>query len=122
MANHVNERYTAASGILDYCKLQGILVQAWAPVAQGRLTGVPGLTDERERAAAELVARIAKEKGTSADAIALAWLLKHPTPVQPIIGTTKPDRIISSCEADRVELTREEWYSLFVAARGSRMP
>ena len=52
----------------------------------------------------------------------LAWLLRHPAGIQPIIGTTKPERVKASCLADDVELTREEWYALFIAARGEPLP
>jgi len=122
MANQVNERYAAASGILDYCRLHGILVQAWSPVAQGKLISSPGSSDSDQREVVELLSRMANEKDVPPEAIALGWLLRHPAPVQPIIGTTNPDRIVASCVADRIELSREEWYALFVAARGCRMP
>ena len=71
---------------------------------------------------ARLIAELAQEKGVSKEAIAIAWLLKHPAKIQAIIGTTKPERIKAACEADGVELTRDEWYRLFVAGRGDPMP
>jgi predicted oxidoreductase len=71
---------------------------------------------------AQAIAELAQAKGVSKEAIALAWLLKHPAKMQPIIGTTKPERIKAACEADGVELTRDEWYQLFIAGRGDRMP
>jgi predicted oxidoreductase len=52
----------------------------------------------------------------------LSWLLRHPAGIQPIIGTTKPERIRASCLADQISLSREEWYALFVAARGAGVP
>ena len=51
--------------------------------------------------------------------IVLTWLLRHPAGIQPIVGTTKPERVAASCLADNVELSREEWYQLFSAARGA---
>jgi predicted oxidoreductase len=52
----------------------------------------------------------------------LIRLLRHPAKIQPVIGTTKPERIKAACEADGVELTRDEWYRLYIAGRGDRMP
>jgi predicted oxidoreductase len=48
--------------------------------------------------------------------------MKHPAPIQPIIGTTNPQRLVACCEADGVELSREEWYGLLAAVRGVGVP
>ena len=64
----------------------------------------------------------ADEKDTSTEAIAISWLLKHPAGIQPVIGTTNKQRIINSCEADKIKLTREEWYNLFSISRSSAVP
>ena len=65
---------------------------------------------------------MAKEKDTSLEAIVLAWLLRHPAGIQPVVGTTRPERVAASCLADGIGLSREEWHQLFVAARGGPMP
>lgn len=122
IANQEGGAYRAAAGVLDYCRTQGILVQAWSPLAVGKLIGPSDEDDERVQETAHQVRRLAVEKGTTPEAIALAWLLRHPAPIQPIIGTTRPDRVATSCEAAGVELSREEWYSLFVTARGAPVP
>ena len=109
-----------ATGLLDYCRLNEIFVQAWSPVAGGRLFDA-GDSGER-RALAGLIARLAEEKGTTQEAIALAWLLRHPSGIQPVIGTTRPERLEASAIADEVHLTREEWYALLSAARGAPVP
>jgi predicted oxidoreductase len=57
----------------------------------------------------------AEKKGVSLDAILVAWLLRHPAGIQPVIGTTNPQRIKETCAADTVGLTREEWYALLAA-------
>lgn len=54
--------------------------------------------------------------------MALAWLLKHPAKIMPIIGTTNPDRIREATQAASLDLTREEWYRLLIAARGEPVP
>ena len=122
MANQTGGGSALASGILDYCRLHDLFVQAWSPVAGGRLFNPPHDAAEPVRHAADVVARLAEANGTSKEAIVLAWLLRHPAPIQPVIGTTRPERLRASCLADSVELTREEWYTLFTAARGAGVP
>jgi predicted oxidoreductase len=117
------ERILRGEGTLEYCRQHNITIQAWAPFKKGAV--ITGETEPPSQAAqdvARLVVELAQAKGVSAEAIAVAWLLKHPAKMQVIIGTTKPERIKAACEADAVELTRDEWYRLFIAGRGDRMP
>ncbi len=118
VANQHAAQYKGQTGTLDYCRLHGIQIQAWAPVAGGKLIDPPAKADERVRQAAGAVAQLAKAKGTTREAIALAWLLRHPAGIQPIVGTTNVGRLRASARADEVTLSREEWYTLWVAARG----
>jgi predicted oxidoreductase len=106
-------------GTLEYCRLHDMTIQAWSPLAHGAIAkAAAGQGDERSRGVAAAATALAKKKGVSMDAILLAWLLRHPAGIQPIIGTTKPERIHEACAADGVALTREEWYELFTAGRG----
>jgi predicted oxidoreductase len=112
-----------SEGTLAFCRRQHITLQAWSPLAGGALTGKP-LVDAapRVRQAADVVQEIAGERGVSGEAVVVSWLLRHPAGIQPIIGTTDPSRIAGCCEADGLVLTREEWYRLFEAGRGGRVP
>jgi predicted oxidoreductase len=65
---------------------------------------------------------MASEKGVSPEAILIAWILHHPAQIQPLPGTTNPERIRAASEANQVSLTREEWYRLFTAGRGEPLP
>lgn len=121
IVNQNGGTYVAGTSILDYCRLHDVLVQAWAPVAGGQLFNPPADAPENVRKTARLVAAMAETKQTSKEAIVLAWLLRHPAGIQPIIGTTKAQRVIASCLADEVQLSREEWYSLFTAGRGATL-
>lgn len=120
--NNEARPYTDASGTLDYCRANDILIQAWAPVANGLLFNPAQDASTNSKRVAGLIAHLAQRKNTSKEAIALAWLLKHPAPIQPILGTTNPERVAASCLADEIELTREEWYALLKAARGQSLP
>jgi predicted oxidoreductase len=108
-----------SSGTLDYCRKHKMLIQAWSPVAGGKLfihgRGAPD-------ALIHLIQGLARDYQTSVEAIALAWLMRHPARIQPIIGTVNPDRIRASAMAASVDLSHEDWYRLLIAARGESMP
>jgi predicted oxidoreductase len=110
-------------GTLEYCRLHDILIQAWAPLANGVVTGkVVELPTQALKDVTTLVAQLAQEKKVSPEAILIAWLMRLPFDVQPIIGTTKPERLTASCQANEIELSRYDWYRLFTAGRGSKLP
>jgi predicted oxidoreductase len=104
-----------AAGLLDHHRAHDISVQAWSPFGHGKLLA-------SEHPAAALLARLAQEKSVAPEAIALAWILRHPAGIQPIIGSTRADRIRAAAAATTISLSREEWYSLLAAARGRKMP
>jgi predicted oxidoreductase len=52
----------------------------------------------------------------------LAWLLKHPAGILPVVGSTRPERIRGAVKADALDLSREDWYRIYVAARGRNLP
>ena len=121
--NQDRPRLTRNEGAMEFSRLHNITLQAWAPLAGGRLTGKPRQNDDQLiQAAAEVVAQMAAEKGVSPEAILIAWILRHPARIQPLIGTTNPERILAASQAEGVVLTREEWYQLFVAGRGEKLP
>ncbi|MGH1365752.1 MAG: aldo/keto reductase [Calditrichia bacterium] len=114
--------YANTGATLDYCRMNDILVQAWGPLASGQLFRLDDQSPKNLHETASLVSKLATKKNCGADAILLSWLLRHPAGIQPIIGTTKTERIVSSSSANTIELSREEWYSLYVSARGQPMP
>jgi predicted oxidoreductase len=122
VANQNSGMYTAADGILDYCRLHDIMVQAWSPLAGGAFFKPSAKASGSVRKVKKLVASLARVKETGPEAILIAWLLRHPAPILPVIGTINPARIKACCRADSVQLSREEWYSLFTAARGAEVP
>ncbi|MFN0066859.1 MAG: aldo/keto reductase family oxidoreductase [Limisphaerales bacterium] len=116
-----------ADGTLDQCLERRLTPMAWSPLAGGKLgDGAQRVLPAQEHydTAAinfELDA-IAGERGATRMQVALAWLLRHPAGVVPVIGTTDPARIREAAQAAALELTREEWYRLLVAARGEPLP
>ncbi len=122
-----NQKYpqfpVRGEGTMEYCRLNDITIQAWSPLALGRLSGnLPEDADEKIKKAVGLVNDMSIEKNVSREAIVIAWLLKHPSKIQPVIGTRNIERIRAACEADSVVLSREEWYTLFIAGRGGALP
>ena len=121
--NQANTLLSRNEGTIEYCRLHNITLQSWGSLAWGLLSGkAPDLPSEKITRASALVAEMARAKGVSAEAIIIAWILRHPARIQAIIGTTRPERIAAACQADGVELDREEWYRLFTAGRGESLP
>lgn len=112
-----------ADGSLEHHRLHGMVTQAWAPLAYGYLSGrKPDTDDRRIQSAAALVREIAAAHGVLAESIVIAWLLRHPAKIHPIVGTRDPDRIRACARATAVRLSREEWYRLYIAGRGAPLP
>lgn len=110
-------------GILEFAQNQGMQLQAWGCLAKGLYSGKDASTmPQHVQQTCELVAKLAAEYQVSKEAIVLAFLMRHPAGIQPVIGTTNPQRILACAQASSVQLTREHWYSLFVSARGERLP
>jgi predicted oxidoreductase len=107
-------------GILDYCRLKEIIIQPWSPFQYGFFEGV-FLDNPKFPELNAKINALAADKNVTNSAIAIAWLLRHPAHMQPIIGTTNPQRVMDSCQASGVALTREEWYQIYLAA-GNILP
>ena len=69
----------------------------------------------------QVLHEFAEEKSVTPAAIVIAWILRHPAGIQPIIGSMNPQRIKDIAEAVKIEITREEWYELYGAA-GNVLP
>jgi predicted oxidoreductase len=119
-----NTRFDGAidrdGSVIDYCRMNGLRVQAWSPLQFGRFEGnFLGHPDF-----AELnhdLNNMAQVYGVSAGAIAIAWILRHPANMQVLLGSTDPRRLQSLATATGMELKREHWYALYPAA-GNPLP
>jgi predicted oxidoreductase len=121
--NQENSKLTRNEGTIEYCRLNKITIQAWGALAWGMVSGRKvEEPSEKIITSSELVMNMAKERGVFPEAILIAWILRHPAKIQAIIGTTNIDRIKASCQASDIELSREEWYRLFLAGRGESLP
>lgn len=112
-------------GLLEYCQMENIQLQAWGPLSQGRFSGRKVENEpENIRQTAKLVRQMAESKETTPEAIVLGWLMKHPALIQPVIGTIQPERIKACRDAEQQAqlMSREEWYSLYQSALGKSLP
>lgn len=107
-------------GVLEYSRLKDITIQAWSPFQYGMFEGV-FLNNEKFPELNKKLDEIAEKYGVSNNAIAVAWILRHPAHIQTIVGTTNKERLVQICKASEVVLTREEWYELYMAA-GKQLP
>ena len=112
----------AFDGVLDFAMARDMTPLAWSPLAGGRLADGVDSADPASRRVATRLDELAKDHATTRSALALAFILRHPSRPVPIIGTQNPERITAATAALNVNLSRTEWYSLVVAARGEPLP
>ena len=107
-------------GILDYCRLKKITVQPWSPFQfgffKGTFLGHPDFPELNK-----VIDMMAETYNISSTAMAIAWILRHPAHMQPVIGTTNVERVKEVALASEVKLTREHWYEIYRAA-GNTLP
>jgi predicted oxidoreductase len=102
-------------GTLDYCRLHDITIQAWSPFQAGFFTGpFLGNPDYPELNAA--IDRLAEKYDVQPEALATAWITRHPAQMQVVLGTTRPERVTAAAAGADIVLTKVEWYELYRAA------
>ena len=111
------------NGMLDQCQRLGVSPQAWCPLALVAYApwGNTFTADDEARITAEL-GRQASEYGVEQWLVVLAWLLKHPAQIAPIIGSTTPERVRMAVAALDIDYSREDWYRLLEARNGQPVP
>lgn len=102
-------------GIVDYCRLNDITIQAWSPFQAGFFNGVFLNSPDYPELNA-VIDRLAKQYDVPPIAIATAWITRHPAQMQVVLGTTSPDRVAAAALGSDIGLTRAEWYELFRAS------
>ena len=107
-------------GILEFCRLEDITIQAWSPFLYGFFEGV-FLGSDKYPELNKAIDEIAADKKVTAEAVVIAWILRHPANMQAIPGTTNAERLKGMCEASSFEMSREEWYKIYLSA-GNILP
>jgi len=115
-----SEACSRDGGVLDYCRLNDVTIQAWSPFLGEFPDGV-FIDDPAYQELNSKMAEIAEKHTVTKDAIAVAWILRHPAKIQPVIGSMSPQRIANITKASSFTLTHHEWYALYMSA-GNSLP
>ncbi len=107
-------------GVLDYCRLKKITVQAWSPFQFGFFEGV-FIDHPKFPELNKVMDDLSAEYGVTKTGLAIAWIQRHPAKIQSVLGTTSPDRVRQVAEACKIELSRPHWYEIYRAA-GNILP
>jgi predicted oxidoreductase len=118
------EGFDGGDGTLDQCITMGMTPLAWSPLGGGGIVSGtrPGADPSRVERVRAALAEVAPSYGATSAQTALAWLLAHPAGILPLVGSTSPEHIREAAGAARLQITREDWYRLWVAARGAPVP
>lgn len=106
--------------VLEYCRLKGVTIQPWSPFQYGFFQGSFIGSEKFPELNAKLE-EIAARYDITPTGLAIAWILRHPAKMQPIVGSVRPERMAEIAKAADITITREEWYALYLAA-GKRLP
>ena len=121
---HVNMEDSQAAmrdgSIFEYCKLHDVVIQAWSVLQFGYFKG-NFVGNEKFQALNQVLDRLAFKYGVTSSTIAISWILRYPAKMQAVVGTTNPKHLIEASQASKVNLTRKEWYEIYIAA-GNDLP
>ncbi len=106
--------------VRDYCRLNNITVQPWSPLQHGFIEGA-FLNNEKFAQVNGVLRETAEKYGVSDTGMAIAWLLRLPEKMQPVVGSINPERLRQIAEASNIDLSAEDWYKIYLSA-GYRLP
>jgi predicted oxidoreductase len=107
-------------GTLDKCIEHNIRPMSWGPLGSGKLHGDD--VDERAKRISSVANILAAKYNVTTDQILLAFVLKHPSKIIPVIGSTKIERLKSAYDAAQINIEREEWFMLWRSSKGHEIP
>lgn len=113
VANH-------SDGLLSYSRLRHMTIQAWSPFQSGTEYG-PFVGNEHFSELNKALDEKAAKYGVSANAIATAWVLRHPAKIQIVLGSMNPTRLGEMLDGADIDLDKQDWWDLYVAA-GNLIP
>lgn len=106
-------------GTITQCQRHGIIPTIWSPLGGGKLFG--DRVDECAVRIREVAGPIQQKHNCQLDQLALAWLLKHPAGLIPVLGTSKIARVQDALKATNINITHEEWYAIWQASKGEEI-
>lgn len=110
-----NEAIDRSGGIIEFCMLEDIKIQAWSSLMASWADGT-FIDNEKYQKLNDKLLELANKYNVSKNAIAIAWILKHPSNITPIVGTTSITHLLEINKAKNINLTKKEWYELFLSS------
>jgi predicted oxidoreductase len=108
------------NGNMEFCMRERIIPMAWSPLAGGRILNPE--TDKGKKLLA-VISEIAEEMNAgSPESVVFAWLLRHPSGIIPVVGSGKAERVKRAVDSLSLSMSHEQWYRIFIAARGKDLP
>lgn len=107
-------------GVLDYCRLKKITIQAWSPFQYGFFEGV-FIDNPKFPELNKVMDELCEKYGVTKTGLAIAWIQRHPAKIQSVLGTTSAERVTQVADAVKIELSRPDWYAIYRAA-GNILP
>ncbi len=104
----------------DYCRINGITIQPWSPLQHGFIEG-SFLGNDKYKELNAVIGEVAEKYDITDTGVAIAWLLRLPDKMQPVVGSVNIQRIRDIADATEIELAKEDWYRIYLAA-GYRLP
>lgn len=105
-------------GSVDVLMKHRLFVMAWSPLGGGKFFTSP----ETVKTTADMLHGLSEKYKCTESQLLLAWLLCHPAPVYPIVGTTQPERLAEAAGALAVHLDRQDWFAMLKAVTGKDVP
>lgn len=108
------------NGNMDFFLKENIAPMAWSPMAAGKILSPK---DEKGEKLKSVISEVASELNVNnVDQIVFNWLLKHPATIVPVLGTGKIEHVKSALKAIDFELNLEQWYQIYIAGLGKKLP
>ena len=109
------EALSRSGGLIEYSMLKNLSLQAWSPVLANKEDGC-FIDNLKYEVLNNKLEELAIKYNVSKNAIAISFILRHPANIIPILGTTSIEHLLEMIKAKNIELTRQEWYSLYVSS------
>lgn len=105
------------NGDLDYMQLHGIKPMAWNPLGSIYKEEVPQTIRLKK-----VLQQLTLKYNLPEDLLLLAWILKHPAQIKPVVGTTSVERIKTLQKLENFEMELEDWFAIWTESIGTKIP
>ena len=104
-------------GSLDYMQLRNIRAMAWNPLGT-----IFKLDDEKANRIKKIAIDFLLKYDCELDVLLLSWILKHPSKILPVFGTTDKNRISKLMQATKIDMQLQDWFAIWTASLGKKVP